>query len=456
MYILFAPFKQLTGAFSKLAFLHTLIRLPHIKFFQNLAFMGAHKYQTPFNLRGRGWIPPLVTSGEVHMSNCIFCNDDLDAATKPEHIILNALGGRKTTKTVICSDCNNQFGSKIDSELAKSVEFIRLALQQRSGSGKPPPSIKGIPSAIGTVDFRPDGRPVLNSNPFEITLNEDGTRSVQVTARDPEHLESLMPHMAKQLGLTQAELKEKLAGHKLKLIKQRPPELQIPLRVGGQTSSRSIMKSCLCLWADRVGNDELKKPVYGDALDFVRVGGDELNGSIVNIDSRTLPNSAYLSSMYGDFFHFLYVESDHVGKVIGHFTLYNIVSWQFLLANEGGKPNSKAVIASNPQNSATWSDKITDEISLNIDWLSSPQYDPMQAKQRLCSLLEYHYIRTRNLEYGEIVSSVCKKYGIMSDDQPIPAEMQELIVAEVAAQVAAHAVSVPHTEEIPIHEWQKD
>jgi hypothetical protein len=34
---------------------------------------------------------------------CIFCGTELTADTKPEHILLNALGGRKTTQRVICS-----------------------------------------------------------------------------------------------------------------------------------------------------------------------------------------------------------------------------------------------------------------------------------------------------------------------------------------------------------------
>src|ERR1700747_1977114 len=55
------------------------------------------------------------------INQCIFCDKALDGNTKPEHILLNALGGRKTTSKVICSDCNNRFGGTIDDALAKQV-----------------------------------------------------------------------------------------------------------------------------------------------------------------------------------------------------------------------------------------------------------------------------------------------------------------------------------------------
>ncbi|UVO30394.1 HNH endonuclease [Bradyrhizobium arachidis] len=41
------------------------------------------------------------------MPKCIFCQNELTQDTTPEHVLLNALGGRMTTKRAICSDHNN-------------------------------------------------------------------------------------------------------------------------------------------------------------------------------------------------------------------------------------------------------------------------------------------------------------------------------------------------------------
>jgi len=56
---------------------------------------------------------------------CYVCNQVLTPSNSTsEHIILNALGGRLKSKTLICKKCNSEFGDKIDSELAKQYEFF--------------------------------------------------------------------------------------------------------------------------------------------------------------------------------------------------------------------------------------------------------------------------------------------------------------------------------------------
>jgi hypothetical protein len=66
---------------------------------------------------------------------CLFCPAELDETTKPEHILLNALGGRKTTTGAICSACNNKFGRTIDDVLTSQITALRNLLQLESGTG---------------------------------------------------------------------------------------------------------------------------------------------------------------------------------------------------------------------------------------------------------------------------------------------------------------------------------
>lgn len=106
---------------------------------------------------------------------CIFCEDELTAATKPEHILLSCLGGRKTTRLADCSKHNEAFGSAIDKEVAEQVRVIRNLLQLESGTGKPAPGLKGIKAGAETIDFDSEGNPVrANSKPFTITQQPDG------------------------------------------------------------------------------------------------------------------------------------------------------------------------------------------------------------------------------------------------------------------------------------------
>jgi hypothetical protein len=78
------------------------------------------------------------------MPLCLFCPAELDATTTPEHILLNALGGRKKTEEAICSGHNNTFGGTIDRVLASQVMTLRNLLQLESGEGKTAPGLKNI------------------------------------------------------------------------------------------------------------------------------------------------------------------------------------------------------------------------------------------------------------------------------------------------------------------------
>ncbi|MGB7075699.1 MAG: HNH endonuclease, partial [Xanthobacteraceae bacterium] len=96
---------------------------------------------------------------------CIFCNAELTADTKPEHILLSALGGRKTTRRVTCSQCNSDFGNTIDKAITEQVVFVRSLLNLKSSDGKPAPILKKIVAGPDTINIYGDGTLEL-SKPF--------------------------------------------------------------------------------------------------------------------------------------------------------------------------------------------------------------------------------------------------------------------------------------------------
>lgn len=103
-------------------------------------------------------------------AHCIFCPQPLDSSTKPEHVWLASLGGRKTTRRVICNGCNELFGNGPDQELANSVAVIRNLMNFPDTKGRPPPDIK-MQAADGTaIVLKPGAIPELGRTPpFVIT-----------------------------------------------------------------------------------------------------------------------------------------------------------------------------------------------------------------------------------------------------------------------------------------------
>ena len=93
------------------------------------------------------------------MVRCIFCLNELTDNTQPEHILPNALDGRKTTRRVISSDCDNVFGGSIDKCLTSQVKIIRNLLQLESGTGEAAPMLRNVQSGTDTVNFSNDVTP---------------------------------------------------------------------------------------------------------------------------------------------------------------------------------------------------------------------------------------------------------------------------------------------------------
>jgi hypothetical protein len=108
------------------------------------------------------------------MAKCVFCDSELDGDTKPEHILLNALGGRKTSHTVVCNFHNERFGSTIDKALADQVPIIRNMLHLESGTGKAAPMLRKIKAGDDILNIKGDGTLETDAKPFTLTDRPTG------------------------------------------------------------------------------------------------------------------------------------------------------------------------------------------------------------------------------------------------------------------------------------------
>jgi hypothetical protein len=382
---------------------------------------------------------------------CIFCDNDLTEDTKPEHILLNALGGRKTTTRVDCSACNGTFGSTIDAEVAAQVAVLRNMLQLDSGSGRAPPMLRNLESGNEIITITNDGTPELVAKPFTLRKLEDGRFELQITAKSAEEAARYIPHMAAQIGCSEEQLLNILKSATGSFTERRPDTVHHALAFGGPLAVRSAAKSALVLWATLVGNAEIKSPPYADARRFIVSGDEAFNLARTHLDSRYLPQADELQRRFGKFFNLIYVRSNESGRVIAHFTLYNIISWQIVLAEAGGTPNVRIGLVSNPLDSSQWSDAIADEIDIDCVWLDSPDYSDelVRARERFEATMR-HYVETqRPRELNRIANDVFSKYGILSDDQPITdPELLNKIIWEISQRFSAHALALPHVENL--------
>jgi hypothetical protein len=388
-----------------------------------------------------------LSAEQFKAMKCIFCENDLTPDTKAEHILLNALGGRKKTRKVDCTACNGLFGSTIDKEVAEQVVVIRNMLHLDSGTGQLPPMLKDIQAGKDVIRLSKAGQPELVAKPFKIDKREDGSFDLRVVGKSPEDIVRHIPNIAAQLGCSEEQVLEILKSATATYTAKRPDAVHYNLSFGGPFAIRSFTKSALVLWALLVGNGHVKSAPYDDVRRFVLEGDDTFDQARIRMDSRHLPHVAVLSSSFGKFFNLIYVKSDASGRVIAHFTLYNLVAWQIVLAESGGAPNMQTALVSNPLNPTEWSDKIADEIDLDFIWLMAPSHDLTLAKERLDAIGRHHFETDGPRELHRIAGEVFAKYGITDFNAPITdAELLNKIIFEISRRFASHALHLPHVE----------
>lgn len=378
---------------------------------------------------------------------CIFCDSELGAFTKPEHILLNALGGRKTSRRLVCDHHNGEFGRSIDKALTNQVTIVRNMLQLESGSGKPPPMLRRVPAGQELFNVRQNGEFEQIAQPFALTKRADGETILQVNARSPEQLAELVPHIAAKLKTTEEKVRQLLKTGEGTMVWKRPDPIRYDLLFGGPDAVRSMAKSCLELWATVAGNEDVRSASYAAARHFVLVGDDQFLHDRTSQDYRHIPGADELATRFGDFFNLIYVRSDSDGRVFAHFTLYNMMGWQIVLADLGGRPNLKVGLVSNPLKPSEWSETIAADLEIDATWLDAPEIDDDHSRfqTRVISMIERHQRQATIESMESIASAELKRHGIADIFNEPDEAKRKAAIASISSRWAMHLVNMPHT-----------
>ena len=260
---------------------------------------------------------------------CILCLRHVDGVAKPEHILLNALGGRKTSSKLICNSCNEKTGSSIDQDLADSIATIRNIAGFPKGNRKSAPSLN-VDTEHGKVRFDSGLKPILNSQ--KIVIENDGSeqKTVAVRANDYEELSKLVPHISKITNKNESDIWEELnsSGEYIFI----PIGMQrFQLSFGAFGSQQSMAKACLELWAVCTQNTEVTKGSYDSIREFINKGGKSNNFS--SILNPTDDLGVFRKCGYSYFPNIISVYSNKKGVVYGEFILYGMIGWRFILGD---------------------------------------------------------------------------------------------------------------------------
>ncbi|WP_175624052.1 HNH endonuclease [Bosea sp. TND4EK4] len=380
--------------------------------------------------------------------HCIFCREVLQGRGSWEHILLNAFGGKAKTKTLSCAMCNNKLGGTIDRELAEQFTLVRNLFEMVSGDGRDAPSLYKVQAGNRKINLLGNGRVTLAGRPFTVEELGGGQFRVAINVQSLDELEAVIPHIVAKTGIAEDRLREQLAGAQFTDTQDRPGIISHKYSLGGEGAMRAVAKACLLLWGRTLGNEEAQKPEYDEVRSFIRNGSADFLSARTFLDSRPLARADEVEKAYGPLFNFVGVTSDARGKVVGHFTVYNLLGFQVVLAEGGAAPCKTVSLANNPLDPKIWSDK-ADKVGslLDADWLAVPSFETDEYRRRSVAMMESYYRIIGARAVGRIVDRVCARYGFAGDD-PIPPEMLNLIQEEIAVRVAHNIAGLPLT--IPV------
>lgn len=247
---------------------------------------------------------------------CALCPDTLSAKNKTkEHIIPNAIGGRKKTTGFICNDCNNKLGEDWDADLAKQLNWFCLAVGINRERGESPKQI------VQTIEG--DKYWLLNDGSFtpeKSSYSEEdlgGKIKINLTAKTIEEAKQRLKGIARKYPKFDVE---KALSELEVTTNYLDSPLHVSLSLGGPNAGRSLVKTAFAFASEcGVPHAQCEK-----ALEY-----------LLNPEAEFIPfGFAYLSDLVEDrpkdrIFHCVSLHGDPKKKrlwsYIEYFGLFRIV-----------------------------------------------------------------------------------------------------------------------------------
>ena len=232
-----------------------------------------------------------------------------------EHIIPNAIGGKKFVSGFICDRCNNETGAAWDAELARQLNPIGLYLGIRRTRGKVHPQVFPTSSG-GEVQVHPGGRMTIAKPSFDKTV-DGNTTHIRVHARSEQELRKVMKGLIRKHAPSKSEDLDDLVAAAQTSPYYSDDMIGIDLVCQGPKAGRSLVKSAVALTFD-AGID----PNTCDlALDYLRTeSGEPCFGYYYDSNNDIVSNRPAKTP-----FHCVHVNGDpDTGMILGYIELYGL------------------------------------------------------------------------------------------------------------------------------------
>ena len=267
-------------------------------------------------------------------SLCALCRTPITTDNDSrEHIIPNAIGGRRRVTGFLCEHCNNTLGHTWDSALCEQLEplCVLLDVRRQRGSIKP---IQVETTSGETLVLHADGRMGIPHGSV-VLKEEDGIKSLHISARSKKELKGMLPGIVRKYPFLDS-------GTVLKEVtdtrKYTDDALHFSIQFGGHSAGRSIVKSALAL-AFFAGIDVAS---CEHAHDYFLSDKAPCFGYFNDVD-------LVLNRSEGMFFHCVFIHGDpRNGRVVGYVEYFGYQRILVCLSNKYTGPEVTECYAIDP------------------------------------------------------------------------------------------------------------
>lgn len=250
-----------------------------------------------------------------------------------EHIIPNAIGGRKKVAGFLCRDCNSTTGQIWDSDLARQLNPICNLLGIKRERGDPPTIV------VDTVDgkrLRHESNGRMTRHDVAISAKEiDGKIHLSISGPSKKEIKKHLPGLVRKYPQLRGVdlLSQAVASSEY----SRSP-IGIDAGFGGLTAGRSVVKSCAAL-----------AHVAGVRLDDLEQAREYLRGEDAPCFGYYNEQDVVLNRPRSVFFHCVHVQgNDHTGKVVAYVEYFGYMRMVALLSEAYRGPGFTETCAVDP------------------------------------------------------------------------------------------------------------
>ena len=251
---------------------------------------------------------------------CYICDTELTPENySDEHIIINAAGGRLKSKSLICRQCNSDFGEKFDNALARQLNFFANQLMIKRERGEPQPLIGKQETTKEEIRILPNGTIIPHRPQYQETI-EGNHVNISMMVRDNAELKKMSAGIAKKYPQLKEEDIIKSAVYKESYLDD---YLTFRLEVGGPEVFRAVCKCAVNYFMYNNGKIEYIKPL----INFIK-----------GTEAKDIVWMHYKDNLYDlnddDCFHILHLRGDSLERILYCYVDYFNVYKYIVLLND--------------------------------------------------------------------------------------------------------------------------